>query len=100
MYDRTIWVYKNFLDDVKGQSYPDSGCEITFGISGTPAQHAPLIRKMYKCVVLCACPKKELNGSKALHCGLPVLSDSRKKSPFADRSHQQSTFGTLRPTLG
>ena len=52
MYDRTIWVYKNFLDDVKGQSYPDSGCEITFGISGTPAQHAPLIRKMYKCVVL------------------------------------------------
>lgn len=100
MYDGTIWVYKNFLDDVKGQSYPDSGCEITFGIAETPARHASLIRKMYKCVVLRVVPKNELNGSKASHRGLPVLSDSRKKSPFADWSHQQSTFETLRPTLG
>lgn len=58
-------MYKNILDDVKGQSYLDSGCEITFGISGTPAQHAPLITKMYKCVVLLVGPKNELNGSKA-----------------------------------
>lgn len=65
MYDRTISVYKNLLDDVKGQSYPDSGCEITFGISGTWAQHAPLITKMYKYVVLWVGPKNELNGSNA-----------------------------------
>lgn len=65
MYDRTISVYKNLLDDIKGQSYPDSGCEITFGISGTSAQHAPLITKMYKCVALRVGSKNELNGSKA-----------------------------------
>lgn len=45
MYDRIIFVYKNFLDDVKGQFYLDSGCEITFGILRTPAQHASLIPK-------------------------------------------------------
>lgn len=66
MCDRIIWVYKNSLDYVKGQSYPDSGCEITFGISGTPAQHDPLITKVYKCVGLLIGPKNVLNGSKAL----------------------------------
>lgn len=65
MYDTVILVYKNVLDDVKGQSYLDSGCEITFGISETPAQRASLITKMYKCVVLLVGPINELNGSKA-----------------------------------
>lgn len=46
MYDRIIFVYKNFLDDVKGQFYLDSGCETAFGILRTPAQHASLIPKM------------------------------------------------------
>lgn len=45
MYDRIIFVYKNFLDDVKGQFYLDGGCEITFGILRIPAQHTSLIPK-------------------------------------------------------
>lgn len=65
MCDSIILVYNNFLDDVKGQSSLDSGCEITFGISGTPAQHAPLITKMYKCGVLLVGPKNERKGGKA-----------------------------------
>lgn len=99
MYDGIILVYKNFLDNVKGPSSLRSGCEITFGISGTPAQHAPLITKTCKCVVLVIGPKNP-SVMEVRHHRSAVLSDNMKKKPFADYSYQPSALETLRPALG